>query len=433
VDKVEVVVVGGGLAGLATALVLAEADVEVLVVERGDYPGSKNVTGGRLYLGPVRPFLPAELWDDAPFERQVVRERLTVVAPESSAGLELTGDRFKRERHSYTVLRAHFDRWLADQATARGALVVPGYKVDGLLMEGDRVTGVRSGEAEVEAEVVVSAEGALGFLAREAGLSVSREPGAYALGLKEIIELPAERIEERFGLEKGQGAAQLFFGSLTEGMTGGGFLYTNKDSLSLGMVVGIRDLMHRGDRDNPTDAHDMLEAFKNRPEVQPLIRGGHSVEYSAHAIVEGGLRSVGKLHRDGMLVVGDAAGFSQNLGITVRGMDFALASGAMAAQTILLARKVGDFSSRTLVHYDRKVGESFVIRDLATFRGLPAFLENPRLFQVYPGVGTRLLEELFWIGEHPKERFSRTVVRAMRTGLRGVDAVKDLLAAIKAL
>jgi electron transfer flavoprotein-quinone oxidoreductase len=433
VDKVEVVVVGGGLAGLATALVLAEAGVEVLVVERGDYPGSKNVTGGRLYLEPVRPFLPAELWDDAPFERQVVRERLTVVAPESSASLELTGDRFRRERHSFTLLRAPFDRWLADQAAARGALIVPGYKVDGLLVEGTRVMGVRSGEADVQAEVVVSAEGALGFLTREAGLSVSREPRDYALGMKEIIELPAERIEERFGLEKGQGAAQLFFGSLTESMMGGGFLYTNKDSLSLGLVVGIRDLMQQGDHGNPTEPHDMLEAFKRRPEVRPLIEGGHSVEYSAHAILEGGLRSVGKLHRDGMLVVGDAAGLSQNLGLTVRGMDFALASGAMAAQTILRARKAGDFSATTLEHYDRTLRESFVIRDLETFRGLPAFLENPRLFGVYPQVATGLLEELFWIGEHPKERFSRTIVRALRAALPGRSAVRDLLAALKAL
>jgi electron transfer flavoprotein-quinone oxidoreductase len=433
VDKVEVVVVGGGLAGLATALVLAEAGVEVLVVERGDYPGSKNVTGGRLYLEPVRPFLPAELWDDAPFERQVVRERLTVVAPESSASLELTGDRFKRERHSFTLLRAPFDRWLADQAAARGALVVPGYKVDGLLVEGSRVIGVRSGDADVQAEVVVLAEGALGFLAREAGLSVSRDPTGYALGLKEVIELPAERIEERFGLEKGQGAAQLFFGSLTEGMLGGGFLYTNKDSLSLGLVVGIRDLMQQSDRNKPVEPHDLMEAFKLRPEVRPLIDGGHSAEYSAHTIVEGGLRAVGKLCRDGMLVVGDAAGFSQNLGITVRGMDFALASGAMAAQTILHARKAGDFSAATLAHYDRLLRESFVIRDLETFKGLPGFLENPRLFKVYPQLAMRLLEDLFWIGERPKEKFSRTVVRTMRAGLPGMSAIKDILAALKAL
>jgi len=418
---------------LAAAVVLAEAGVEVLVVERGDYPGSKNVTGGRLYLEPVKPYLPAGLWDDAPFERQVVRERLTVVAPASSASLELTGDRFRRERHSYTLLRAPFDRWLADQAAARGALIVPGYKVDGLLVDGTRVMGVRSGDADVQAEVVVLAEGALGFLAREAGLRAEPEPRDYALGLKEIIELPAERIEERFGVEKGQGAAQLFFGSLTEGMLGGGFLYTNKDSLSLGLVVGIRDLMHQGERGHPTEPHDMLEAFKNRPEIRPLIAGGHSVEYSAHSILEGGLRCVGRLHREGMLAVGDAAGFSQNLGLTVRGMDFALASGAMAARTILHARKAGDFSAATLAHYDRTLRESFVIRDLETFRNLPAFLENPRLFEVYPRLAMRLLEDLFWMGEHPKERFSRTVMRAMRAGLPGMGAVQDILSALKAL
>jgi electron transfer flavoprotein-quinone oxidoreductase len=251
--------------------------------------------------------------------------------------------------------------------------------------------------------------------------------------LKEIIELPAERIEERFGLENGQGAAQLFFGSLTEGMTGGGFLYTNKESLSLGLVVGIRDLMHQGDRGDPIQPHDMLEAFKQRPEVRPLIQDGHSVEYSAHAIVEGGVRAVGKLHRDGMLVVGDAAGFSQNLGITVRGMDFALASGAMAAQTILHARKLGDFSARTLAHYERTLRESFVLRDLETFKRLPEFLENPRLFGTYPQVATSLLEQVFWIGRHPKEKFSRTALRTMRRDLLGMNVIEDLLAALKAL
>jgi electron transfer flavoprotein-quinone oxidoreductase len=305
--------------------------------------------------------------------------------------------------------------------------------VDGLLMEGACVIGVRSGEADVQADVVVSAEGALGFLAREAGLCVGLEPRDYALGLKEIIELPAERIEERFGLEDGQGAAQLFFGSLTEGMTGGGFLYTNRESLSLGLVIGVRDLMHQGDRSSPIEPHDMLEAFKQRPEVRPLIQGGHSVEYSAHAIVEGGLRAVGKLYRDGMLVVGDAAGFSQNLGITVRGMDFALASGAMAAQTILHARRAGDFSAGTLAQYEQSLKESFVLRDLETFKRLPEFLENPRLFGIYPRVAANLLEQVFWIGQHPKEKFSRAALRTMRRDLPGKNVIKDLLAALRAL
>ncbi|NIS78891.1 MAG: FAD-dependent oxidoreductase [Anaerolineales bacterium] len=432
-ERVEVVIVGGGLAGLSTALVLAEAGVEVLVVERGDYPGSKNVTGGRLYLEPVKPFFPTELWDDAPFERQVVHERLTVVAPESSITVELSSERFKHERHSFTLLRATFDRWLAEQASARGAFVVSGYKVDGLLMDGDRVRGIRSGEADVQADVVVSAEGILGFLAQEAGLRGVMDPKHYALGVKEIIELPAERIEERFGLENEQGAAHLLFGSVTHGMTGGGFLYTNKESLSLGMVISMHDLMHQDYQGAPVDPHDMMEAFKARPEIHPLIKDGHPVEYSAHTIIEGGINAVGKLYRDGMLVVGDAAGFSQNLGITVRGMDFALASGATAAQAILHARRKGDFSARTLAIYESLLQDTFVLRDLDTFKHLPGFLENPRLFGLYPKVLSDLFEELFWFGQHPKQKLSTTAFRSLRKKLLGKGILKDLLAARRAL
>lgn len=431
-EKVEVVVVGAGLAGLSTALVLAEAGVEVLVVERGDYPGSKNVSGGRLYLEPVKPFLPPELWDDAAFERQVVKERLTVVAPGSSVTADFASQRFKDTLHSVTVLRGTFDRWLAEQATARGAFVVPGYKVDGLLTDGDRVVGIRSGDADVQADVVVSAEGILGFLAEEAGLREKMQPLDYAVGVKEIIELPAATIEERFGLGEGEGAAQLYVGSLTEGMTGGGFLYTNKESLSLGLVISIHGLMHQGEREKPpVQPHDMLEAFKAHPEVRALIDGGHPVEYSAHAVIEGGLRVVKKLYRDGMLVAGDAAGFSQNLGITVRGMDFALASGALAGKAILRAREQGDFSARTLAYYEELLKDSFVLKDLGTFRHLPDFLENPRIFGQYPEAICEMFEGLFWFGPQPKEKLSATAMRVVREKLLGKGLLRDALAARK--
>ena len=427
-DKVEVVIVGAGLAGLAAALTLAEAGVEVLVVERGDYPGSKNVTGGRLYLEPVRRFLPDDLWDDAPFERQVVKERLTIVAPEASLTVELASERFKQVKHSYSILRATFDRWLADKAQGRGALIVPGYKVDGLLIDGQRVAGIRSGESEIYADVVIAAEGLLGFLTEEAGLREKLDPADYAVGVKEIIELPAEKIEERFGLEPGQGSAQLFVGTLTDGVTGGGFLYTNKESLSLGLVISMHSLMEAGGRVNP---HDLMEAFKQRPEIRTLIAGGHPVEYSAHAVIESGLKAVKQLYRDGMLVAGEAAGFSQNLGITVRGMDFALASGAMAAQTIIRAKEAGDFSAKTLAHYETLLRDSFVLKDLETFKHMPAFLENPRMFGLYPQAITDLLEEMFWIGQQPKEKLSRTALATIRKKLLGKGLIRDALAARK--
>ncbi len=423
-EKVETVVVGAGLAGLATALVLAEAGVEVLVVERGDYPGSKNVTGGRLYLEPIRQYFP-DLWDEAPLERPVVKERLTMMDSTSSITVELNSDRFRQPPYpSYTLLHSTFDRWFADQAAERGALIIPGYKVDDLLMENERVVGIVSAGDEIHADVVVAADGILSFMAEKAGLRGPLMAQNSAVAAKEVIELPPQTIEERFGVEEGGGVAQLFFGSLTQGMFGGGFLYTNRESLSLGLVVAIHDLM---EKQPPVSPHDLLEAFKARPEIQPLISGGHPVEYSAHIIPEGGFRALPRLVTHGMVVTGDAAGLALNMGVTVRGLDFALASGAMAARALLRAREQNDFSATGLAYYEALLRDSFVWQDMYTFRHMPSFFANPRLFDFYPSALCELLEQIMWIGERPKEKLSKTMWRAVRQSFLKVDVLKDLL------
>lgn len=423
-EKVEVVVVGAGLAGLATAYVLAQAGVEVLVVERGDYPGSKNVTGGRLYLEPVRPYLP-DLWEAAPFERRVVKERLTMMAPQASLTVELTGDRFKQgPAHSFTVLRATFDQWLAERTGEQGALVVPGYKVDDLLMEHGRVVGIRSSEAEVQANVVVAADGILSFIAEKAGLRKRHDPRHFALGVKEVIELPAEKIQDRFGLQEGEGAAQLFFGSITDGRMGGGFVYTNRQSLSLGLVIGIHDLM---ENKPPVQPHDLMEAFKARPEIQSLVADGHPVEYSAHTIPEGGLRGIPGLVGDGIVVVGDAAGLALNQAVTVRGMDMALISGALAARAILRARERNDYSAATLAQYEQSLQDSPVYKDMVTFQHMPEILSNPRLYREYPQAACDLLEQILWIGASPKEKMSGTALRMVRAQFLKPAVIGDLL------
>jgi electron transfer flavoprotein-quinone oxidoreductase len=410
-EKVEVVVVGGGPAGLAAACVLAEAGAEVLVVERGDYSGSKNVTGGRLYLEPVRPYLPG-LWDDAPFERRVVKERLTMMAPESSLTVELNSRRFHREpAHSVTVLRATFDQWLAEKAGERGALVIPGYKVDDLLMEDGRVTGIRSADAEVQADVIVAADGVLSFIAEKAGLRGRPDPQHVAVGVKEVIELPEEKIQDRFGLQAGEGAAQLFFGSITRGMFGGGFLYTNRRSLSLGLVIGVHALM---ESKPPVQPHDLMEAFQARPEVEALVAGGQPVEYSAHTIPEGGPAGMPRLVADGLVVVGDAAGLALNQAVTVRGMDIALVSGALAGRAILRAREMKDYRAATLGSYEQTLKASAVYRDFATFRHVPEVLSNPRLFEEYPQMACDVFEQIMWVGAQPKEKMSTTALRAVR-------------------
>jgi electron transfer flavoprotein-quinone oxidoreductase len=422
-EQVEVVVVGAGLAGLATAYVLAEAGVEALVVERGDYAGSKNVTGGRLYLEPVRPYLP-DLWDAAPFERRVVKERLTMMAPQSSLTVELNSNSFKKEPpYSVTVLRATFDQWLAEKVGEKGAMVVPGYKVDDVIMENDRAIGIRSADAEIQANVVVAADGILSFIAEKAGLRQRHDPRNFAVGVKEVIELPEEKIQDRFGLQEGQGAAQLFFGSITEGMLGGGFLYTNRKSLSLGLVLGIHALMEKKPTVQP---HDLFEAFKARPEIQALVAGGNPVEYSAHTIPEGGLRNIPKLTADGIVVVGDAAGLALNQAVTVRGMDMALVSGVLAARTILQAREKNDYSAAALAGYEQALKESFVYKDISTFRHMGEVLANPRLFNEYPQIACDLFEQILWIGATPKEKMSSTALRAVTQKLLKPEIMGDV-------
>jgi electron transfer flavoprotein-quinone oxidoreductase len=423
-EKVEVVVVGAGVAGLATAMVLAEAGVEVLVVERGDYPGSKNVTGGRLYLEPVRPYLP-DLWDKAPLERCVVKERLTMLSPLASTTIELSSERFRQPPYpSYTLLHSTFDRWFADQAAERGALIIPGYRVDDLVVEDGRVVGIVSAGDEIHADAIVAADGVLSFMAEKAGLRAELAAKDYAVAAKEVIELPSKTIEERFGVEEGEGVAQLFFGSLTEGLFGGGFLYTNQESLSLGLVLAIHDLV---EKDPPVSPHDLLEAFKERPEIRPLLAGGHPVEYSAHIIPEGGFRALPRLVTNGLVVVGDAAGLALNMGVTVRGLDFALASGVMAARALLRAREQADFSAASLAHYETLLQDSFVWKDMQTFQHMPDFLDNPRLRDFYPSVICNLLEQIMWIGEEPKEKLSATILRTARQSLLRADVLKDLL------
>jgi len=405
-EKFDVIVVGAGLAGLAAAYTLAQEGLEVLVLEKGDYPGAKNVTGGRLYLHPVRDLFPG-LWDKAPLERHIVREEVALIARERSvtmsyAGSELTQPPFP----SFSILRAKFDRWFAQQAEKKGAMLINKSRVDELILENGRVTGVRAGGDELGADVVIAADGVLSFTAAMAGLRKELDPKHFAVGFKEVIEMDRGIIEDRFGLEGDEGSARLFMGEVTKGKFGGGFLYTNKASLSLGIVVGISDLM---DAAPAIPAPQLLDEFKLRPEIARLIRGGETVEYSAHVIPEGGLKAMGRLYGDGILVAGDAAGFSMNIGVTVRGMEYALASGYYAAQAVIKAREKGDFSAAGLQVYQQMLEESFVIQDFRNFKESLEVLEYPPLFDHIPELAGDVLRDLYAVGPGPKERIYPTL------------------------
>jgi electron transfer flavoprotein-quinone oxidoreductase len=294
--------------------------------------------------------------------------------------------------------------------------------VDDLVWNGGQVIGIRSGGDEVHARVVVAADGALSFIAERAGLRGKYNPDHYALGIKEVVELPSEVIEDRFSVGEGQGAAQLFFGSISQGMLGGGFLYTNTDSLSIGLVLGMSDLVSAGGR---AKAHEIMNAFKGRGELIPLLKGGRVVEYSAHAIPEVSQKDLAGLALGGLILTGDAAGLSLNMGISVRGMDFALASGAHAAETIKAAFEAGDFSRQFLGRYEAALRDSFVLQDQASFERMHEFLHNPRLYNEYPVQIARLFRRLFHVGQGPKQRYWPVLRKTLRE-LPLIEVVQDL-------
>jgi electron transfer flavoprotein-quinone oxidoreductase len=353
---------------------------------------------------PIRTLV-GDMLEGAPFERKIVRERWSLLGEGNSIGIDLTSEKFRKEDHSFSILRATFDRWLADKLMEKGVFVIPKYRVDDLLWENGYIVGVRAGQEEIYAHVVVAADGVLSFMGEKAGLKPKMSPHNYAVGIKEIIELPEEKINDRFNVEPGEGVAHLFLGDVTKGLFGGGFLYTNKESVSLGIVVGIKALIESKQN---FEAHTLMDMFKERYELRTLIKDGLLSEYSAHVIPEGGFSGISKLYGNGIILTGDAAGFALNMGVTVRGMEFAIASGIKAAETIIQAKEANDFSEKSLAQYEARLKETFVLKDLQTCKDMPAFLDNESFFTFYPKCFPDLVEKVMWFDQGPKTGIGKT-------------------------
>ena len=389
-EKFDAIIVGGGLAGLTAAYCLAQAEMEVLVLERGTFCGSKNVTGGRIYTHSLEKVMPG-FAEEAPLERKVTKERVALMTETGTVNIEYaSGKPDDADSASYTILRSKFDKWYAEKCEEAGVMMVPGIRVDEVLKDGDKVIGINAGGEEMFADVVILADGVNSLLAQQLGLKPELEPQQVAVGCKEDIQLGEDVINQRFGLEGNEGVSMLVAGDPTVGNIGGGFLYTNKDSVSIGIVATCSDI-GRVDVSIP----DMLERFKNHPSIEPWIKGGFPVEYSAHLVPEGGFDMIPKLYDDGVLVTGDAAAFVINLGYTVRGMDFAVESGRLAAQAVIRAKEAQDFSAASLAYYQMLVENSFIYADMKQYRNFPKLLERHEIFNDVPQIADVLFDRLF--------------------------------------
>ncbi len=414
----EVAVVGAGPAGSAAALTLAREGVQVLLLERGPFPGSKNVFGGRIYSYAVKRLM-GERWKETPVERFVRKEGITFMTSDSAFSIEYES---RDPQFSFTAIRAKFDKWLAEQAERAGAQLVSEVRVDDLIVENGQVKGIVAGGDKIPTDVVIACDGTTTGLARRAGLVTMLEPHKISMGMKDVIELSADKIEERFGLNPGEGAAHVFVGDCTGGLRGGGFLYTNRESVALGLVAGADDVSLR-----KVLSPSLMEKLKTHPRVQRLIRGGRTIEYDAHMIPEAGPGMLSRPFTGGMLVAGDAAGHLLNSGYTFRGVDMAIGAGIAAAQTILEARKKKDYSARSLQVYERKLREEPSLKDMYTFGRVPAYLRNRRLYDTYPELICAAAEAVYRVDGTGKRKIYRELRAQTKGRVSTLRLIRDLL------
>jgi electron transfer flavoprotein-quinone oxidoreductase len=427
----QAIVVGAGPAGSSAALTMARAGLDVALVERGTFPGEKNMFGGLLHRMPSLEKIFPDFWERAPLERHIVKKGVTFMTGESSFSTTIEAGNFDRPPYNgYTVFRPRFDRWLADEAVAAGATLITSSTVDDVVLKDGRVAGVtilgRTGQ--LSAPVLVAADGVLSFTAQKAGLrKPSFDPAQMAVGVKALIDMPREVIDERFGLVRDQGFANEFVGC-TEGVRGGGCFYTNYDSLSLGLVFHLASLRTSG-----KTPYDLLNAFMEQPQVAKMIRGGKLQEYSAHLIPEGGYNMIPELVGDGIVVTGDAAALCNATGLNLEGINLASHSGVLAGQAIIAAHQAGDFSKRGLEVYRRLMNDSYVIKDLKQYRNAPHMLHNNRIYNEYPEFACSIMEQIYRIEGAPKKNLSRLFLKTAREKVGLSNLLGDAFSAWRAL
>jgi electron transfer flavoprotein-quinone oxidoreductase len=374
-----------------------------------------------------------QVWPDfvhqAPVERVITRNCLSFLTARSHVTIDYRDERLADPVNAVSVLRSRLDAWLGEQCEQAGATVMSGVLVDSLLVEGDRIVGIRAGDDELRSHVVVAADGVNSFLCRDAGIRATEPTRHLALGIKSVVALPRDAIEERFNLIGDEGVAYAMVGDCTNGLGGGGFLYTNRESVSVGIVVRLDELSR-----SAASSSDLHDRFLSHPAVAPFLRDGEPVEYGTHLIPEGGQTMVHDLTRPGLVVVGDAAGLTLNTGFTLRGMDLAAASGIAAATTIDAMLRSGDASPQGLDGYPAELDRSFVGLDMKTFARAPGFLENPRIYNAYGQLFADVLHGVYDLDLTPRRKLVSVGVLAVRNSpiqLRQLG--RDALSALRAL
>ena len=428
-EKFDVIVVGAGPAGTSCAYTCVKEGLNVLLIERGEYPGAKNVMGGVLYRKQMEEIIP-EFWKEAPLERPIVEQRAWLMDKESVITTSIKNAEWADEPYNnFTVLRAKFDQWFANKAVEQGALLINETVVTDCLIEGGKVIGVRTDrpDGDIYANVVVLADGVNSLLAKKLGFRKAINPDQVALTVMEVLNLPKEKINDRFNVEDHQGVTIEIFGDSTKGNLGTAFIYTNKESINVGVGTTLSSMMKEKIR-----PYDLLDYVKSHPMVTPLLKDAEPTEYLAHLIPEGGYHAIPKLYGDGVLIVGDAAQLVN--GIHREGSNMAMTSGRLAAETIMLAYQRNEFSEKTLYKYKDKVMESFIGKDLEKYKDAAHTFETyPQYFKEYIPMMNEAVSNFLSVDGTPKREKQKNLFRVF-TGSKGkIGVFKDAYRAWKVM
>lgn len=423
----DVIVVGAGLAGSAAAVTAARGGLNVVMVERGVSPGSKNYFGGALYTHSLLDIYPDFFDRKPPLERPVTETGFWFLSRDGMVRMTVQGGRVNSNPvDAYVAQRAKFDAWWAEQARKEGVFLIPKTVVVDFIRENGKVVGVITDRAqgEIYAPVVIICEGVNNLLTQKLGLIKHDFKGnTTALAVKQLISLPAETINNRLGLRSSdEGLAISVVGDVSMGLPGLGFLYTGKDSLSLGVGVTLDALSAA-----QVKPYELLQRYLNHPMIAPLIAGGQLMEYGAHLIPEGGWNTMPQLYTDGVMVAGDAA--SMVNAMHWEGTNMAITAGKAAGETAVEAHKKGDFSAATLSAYRKRLENTFVLKDLHQYRNMSRFLhEHPEFMDVYPNFLNDALGMFFTGFGKPKKQLYSDILKSLTSRRPLLKAVGDLVA-----
>jgi electron-transferring-flavoprotein dehydrogenase len=381
--EVDVLIVGGGPAGLSAALRLSQLQkarggepLSIAVLEKAREAGAHTLSGAVLDPSALRELIPDFESKGAPLATPVHRDHVYFLTRKSKVRFPVVPPPLQNHGN-YIVSLNLFVRWLTEQVDAAGGVdVFTGFAGREVLLDGTRVVGVRTGDrgiakdgtkkpefepgVEIQAKVTIFCDGVRGNLTKalvcRLGLSQDRAPEQYAVGLKELWEIPAER------LEAGTVIHSLGY-PLQQEQFGGGFIYAMpRGHISLGFVVGL-------DYHDPLfDPHMAFNRFKQHPFVSDLLKGGTLIRYGAKALPEGGWNTIPRTYMDGGLIAGDAGSFMNSM--RLKGIHLAMRTGMLAAEAAFEALRDGDTSASSLKRYQDKIDAGPVRAELYPARNV---------------------------------------------------------------